>query len=304
MTGWIRLHRKIRENGLWPTARRYSNLEAWLDLLLSANHKAKTIAVSFKSIRIDRGQFLTSQVKLANRWQWHRETVVKFMYHLKSQKMIDIETSHQTSSGYTLITIRNYDRYQGDEIEPTDIQTDSETYSETSNQHTAKPAQTIMIKNEKKENTSTDAAPNGSQSSSISKKRKQSAPADPRVKPFLIWYAEEYEKRLGEPYAVKWEKDGKLIKALPSAFDIPKLQDLADRFLNSQDPWVMEHGGFTIGVFVGQINRLASTANGNGQDGPPKIARVDETTNSYILQDGRQMDKPTYERRYGQSAKQ
>lgn len=90
--GWIRLYRKIRQHRFWPKRRPYSMLEAWLDLLLSANHKADSLLLGFWTIHIARGQHLTSQIKLAKRWRWNRKTVSKFLQLLKSDGMIDIKT--------------------------------------------------------------------------------------------------------------------------------------------------------------------------------------------------------------------
>ena len=95
---------------------------------------------------------------------------------------------------------------------------------------------------------------------STKEKRKRTRPApDPRVEPFLTWFAEEYQKRHDAPYAVNWGKDGRLIRELPPAFDLPRLKALALRFFESQDPWVRQNGGFTVGVFISQINKLTST---------------------------------------------
>ena len=124
------------------------------------------------------------------------------------------------------------------------------------------------------------------------------AATDPRIKPFLSWFAEEYEKRFGAPYAISWGKDGRRIKELSPAFDLPRLKDLATRFFESEDPWVRENGGFTIGVFMSQINKLASTANGNGHAEP---AKVKDLGDGWLEVDGRRMDRATYERRYGQT---
>ena len=150
--GWIKLHRRIREHPLWPVDRRYTTLEAWIDLLLAANHKPTVVNIDFTNIEVTRGQILSSQVKLAKRWGWHRTTVKNLMDHLKSQKMADIETSNKTSSGYTLLTILNYDKYQGVEIDETDSQADSDTDVETDSQPTAKRQPTRHkqeVKNEK-----------------------------------------------------------------------------------------------------------------------------------------------------------
>ena len=70
---------------------------------------------------------------------------------------------------------------------------------------------------------------------------------------------EEYRKRFDEPYVFNGGKDGSLIKNLLDDYDLPKLQDLATRFLDSTDQWVQQTGGYTIGIFASQINKLVST---------------------------------------------
>lgn len=140
--------------------------------------------------------------------------------------------------------------------------------------------------------------PNGPHSLSIAKQKTNTRarpPADPRVQPFLSWFAEEYEKRFGVPYAPNYGKDGKRIKELPPAFDLPRLKDAAIRFLDSEDPWIREKGGFTVAVFMSQINRLASTANGNGRAKPPEVK---ELTDGWLEVDGMRISRKDYERRW------
>ena len=84
--------------------------------------------------------------------------------------------------------------------------------------------------------------------------------SDPRIKELFSWWDKEYQRRIGEPYAFNGSKEGKLIKDRLRQFGLPKLKSLALRFLDSKDPWVQEHGGYTIGVFTSQINKLISTA--------------------------------------------
>src|SRR5262245_61077272 len=76
---------------------------------------------------IERGQYLTSQLKLSRRWGWHRETVSKFLRLLEGEKMASIETS----TGYTRITIQNYSKYQDAEEGTTDSRTDTRLDNQT-----------------------------------------------------------------------------------------------------------------------------------------------------------------------------
>ena len=43
-------------------------------------------------------------------------------------------------------------------------------------------------------------------------------------------------------------------------FDLATLKATAEKFFAADDEWIQTKGGFTIGVFRSQINRLNSTA--------------------------------------------
>ncbi len=106
-------------------------------------------------------------------------------------------------------------------------------------------------------------APKTRLSQKKSKKRERDAShsngSDPRVKEFLTYWQDEYQKRTGSPYVITHGKDGKIIKTLLATFDLAKVKDAALRFFDSKDPWVRENGGFTIGVFASQFNKIVST---------------------------------------------
>jgi phage replication O-like protein O len=84
--------------------------------------------------------------------------------------------------------------------------------------------------------------------------------SDPRVKEFFDWWHVEYQKRFNEPYVFAGGKEGTQIKRVLGSFDLPRVKLLAASFITSNDPWIRQYGGYTIGVFVGQINKLVSTA--------------------------------------------
>ena len=115
--GYIRLHRQLQDCWVWQDER-FSKGQAWVDLLLSANHKDKKVAYKYNIKNIQRGQFITSMHKLAERWKWSRTYVSNFLKLLENDNMITTEVT----STYTLITIVNYDNYQffeDDEKPPT-----------------------------------------------------------------------------------------------------------------------------------------------------------------------------------------
>lgn len=108
MEGYIRLYRKIKENKYWLEPRKFSKAEAWIDLLLRAGFKDKELVLGDLVLSLKAGQFVTSQIKLAEAWGWNRETVNKLLKRLKIDKQIDYKTSNK----FTTITICNWDRYQ------------------------------------------------------------------------------------------------------------------------------------------------------------------------------------------------
>jgi hypothetical protein len=153
---------------------------------------------------------------------------------------------------------------------------------------------TLDLTNKEREVTESDKLIPDSLSCHPKEKRTRAAAAsDPRVKVFLTCFAEEYEKRQGVPYAVRWGKEGKLVKEILAVFDLPRLKDLAVRFLESSDPWVLQYGGFTIGVFISQINKLASTGKGTAK--PPKVK---DLGNDWLEVDGMKISRKDYERRW------
>lgn len=107
MEGWIKLYRKIGDNPLW-TSEPFTRAQAWVDLILLANHENGYIYVRGHKIQVKRGQVGWSQNRLAGRWQWSRTKVRGFLKDLEKEQQIK---QHKTKS-YTVITLINYNEYQ------------------------------------------------------------------------------------------------------------------------------------------------------------------------------------------------
>lgn len=108
MSGYIKLYRGLTENPLW-NKESFSAGQAWIDLLLGANFKDKTIYIRKTKIEVKRGQIAWSMLTMARRWKWSRGKVIRFLKDLESEQMIVQHSGHLT----TLITICNYEKYQG-----------------------------------------------------------------------------------------------------------------------------------------------------------------------------------------------
>lgn len=118
--GWIRLHRKIMDTPEW-LAEPFTRAQAWIDLLLLANHETGYIRKRGIMIAVERGQVGYSEEALAARWKWSKGKVRRFKAELIRLSRISIEISQKTilknTSVSSLINIINYDLHQRNDTE-------------------------------------------------------------------------------------------------------------------------------------------------------------------------------------------
>jgi hypothetical protein len=162
--GWLKLHRKFKENFLWKEPREYSRWEAWLDILSEANYLDKPMIFEGTALQIKRGQWLTSQLKLGKRWRWSRGKVERFMQTLIDNGMV---TVHSVDRKASMITVCNFNALQG--LRATDRTTDGQL---TGHNIRRKEGKKERKKNDdfvmKKENPGMDRAPKQSQPRALS----------------------------------------------------------------------------------------------------------------------------------------
>jgi len=95
--------------------------QAWVDLLLLANHERGFIRKRGILVAVDRGQVGYSERSLAERWRWSRNKVRRFLVELTRLSRISRKISEKTipkkTSVSTLIYIINYNRYQLNDTE-------------------------------------------------------------------------------------------------------------------------------------------------------------------------------------------
>ncbi|EOB7323544.1 DnaD domain protein [Staphylococcus aureus] len=150
MTGWISIDRSIQNHWLFKEKRTFSKFEAWIYLLMEANHSKVKVPIGNQIVTVERGQRLTSILTLSDLFNWSRFKVKTFLDLLESDGMLEVKTT----SKYTLITIVNYDFYQSEQgrnqhqndIKPTSKQHQS-NINPTSKQH-----QTNTNNNDNKDN--------------------------------------------------------------------------------------------------------------------------------------------------------
>ena len=128
--GWISLHRRIRNHWIWQE-KPFDKRSAWIDLLMEVNHKDNKFLLGNELVEVPRGSTITSIRQLCDRWQWSNTKVTTFLKLLKEDGMIDFKSDKKK----TVITIANYDSYQGiKDTETTQERHEGDT--ETSQKHT------------------------------------------------------------------------------------------------------------------------------------------------------------------------
>lgn len=193
--GYIKLYRQLQESWVWTSDEKYSKGQAWVDLLLSANHKDRKILFDGEIVIISRGQFLTSLSKLAETWKWSRSSVHRFLELLERDKMIN---KVRNTNG-TLITIVNYDNFQG-----------CDNASETRTEHERNTNETRMKHGRNADETRTDTNNNVKNDNNEKNVKNNIPPIIPQGKKSKSAVAtkEELEALLNETAFSDYLKDG------------------------------------------------------------------------------------------------
>ena len=119
--GYARLWRKLRDNPLW-LAEPFTKGQAWIDLILLANHKKNLVDIRGILVTIQEGQVLAGSEYLGKRWKWSRGKVIRFLNYLETPQPNPDSTSsektvqqivQQKNNVCTVISIVNWERYQG-----------------------------------------------------------------------------------------------------------------------------------------------------------------------------------------------
>lgn len=148
--GWIKLHRKITENKYW-LSEPFTRAQAWIDLLLLANHKTGQIRKRGILIYVTRGQVGYSEESLSIRWKWSKGKVRRFLAELKTGQQISRSPVQQNPRLCNLISIMNYELYQSDSTtkngcdDKTDgLQTDFKRYRNKNDKNEKKDKKVIF----------------------------------------------------------------------------------------------------------------------------------------------------------------
>lgn len=112
MTGWIKLHRPIRDHWIWSDAVKF---QWWLIMIFECSFKDSKMILGSKLYDVKRGQSTNSIRRWAELFGVGTKSVMNFFKILESENMIKKETLGTGKNSTTLITIVNYENYQSKE---------------------------------------------------------------------------------------------------------------------------------------------------------------------------------------------
>jgi hypothetical protein len=125
MSGWISIHRKIQEHWLWEE-KPFDKRSAWIDLILMASYRDNKFLLGNELVEVERGGFITSEVKLSEKWGWSRTKVRSFLELLEKDNMILKKSDNRK----TYLKIVNYNDYQVSETTKEQPKDNEETTKE------------------------------------------------------------------------------------------------------------------------------------------------------------------------------
>ena len=105
--GYIKLWRSSTDNPLY-FAETFTKWQAWVDLLILANHKSGMISIRGNVVKIDAGQIAASRKFLGKRWKWSEGKVLRFLKLLETEQQI----VQQKSTVVTIYSIVRWEAYQ------------------------------------------------------------------------------------------------------------------------------------------------------------------------------------------------
>lgn len=118
MKGWFKVYRSLDEHWI---SQDMEKLGRWTWLLMKASHEDTKVVEGNKVIELKRGQLIASLSLLEAKWGVTRKTVMRFLDVLEREEMLH----RQVHQGITIITICNYEGYQGKKkCDSTDMSTD------------------------------------------------------------------------------------------------------------------------------------------------------------------------------------
>ena len=252
--GWMPIYRRLQDHWLWQD-KPFAKGQAWLDLLLLASHNDNEFLFGNQIIKNEVGSFITSELKLMERWGWSKTKVRAFLKLLQDEQMI-VKKSDNKKTAITIVNYSVYADYEtAKELQKNNKKTSKELQKDTINNDNND--NNVNNKERKKKETSYDAILSQISDDSLQelyleyiKMRKMiKSPMTDRALTMLIKKVNELEpndisrqKRLLETAIVNnWKsvyplKDEKTTVPTMANYD----KAAVERMLNSDDPIMVD----------------------------------------------------------------
>lgn len=111
MEGWITLNRSLLDHELWQDEP-FTRGQAWVDLLLLANHEPRKILIGGDVVQLEIGSYVTTIRRLSERWFRSIDWVTKYLRLLESERMIQTKIVGKGRNTRTVLLLVNYAVYQ------------------------------------------------------------------------------------------------------------------------------------------------------------------------------------------------
>ena len=85
-------------------------------------------------------------------------------------------------------------------------------------------------------------------------KTKRTPSGDHQV--LIDFWMKEYRDRVSQDYVFEGKKDGVAVATILKMVGLEEAKDLVLDFLNTNDEWILNHGGLKLSILPGQINKL------------------------------------------------
>lgn len=99
--GWIKLYRSVMDNEFYMV-KPFSKGQAWIDLLLLAEHETHKKMWRGNMVEFKRGDVCLSIKALAERWGWSRKKARHFLEQLEGMEMVHLN-AHQSRTTITIV---------------------------------------------------------------------------------------------------------------------------------------------------------------------------------------------------------
>ncbi len=124
--GWISLHRSITEHAVFQDAEVF---KVWVWIILNASYCDKTALVGKKVVNLRTGQFVFGRKTASQQLNMCESKVYRIVKMLEEMGSIKIDANNK----FSIITVENWAKYQGDEQKLNKRRTDVEQKLNTTN---------------------------------------------------------------------------------------------------------------------------------------------------------------------------